>query len=871
MFRSHIPHVSRLVLLSIAVGLLASSALFAQSLGPSGAVEGTVSDPSGAVVAGAVVTISNPVTGYKASATVDSQGRFELQKVPFNHYHLLVTAQDFNTLQQDIDLRTTVPLQLKLGMTVATSNTTVQVEASAEDLIESTPTAHTDIDKALLERLPGDNNNSALSSIITQATPGVVQDSNGMFHPQGEHADTTFSIDNQPISDQQSRVFSNQLSTNAIQSMEVVSGVPPAEFGDKASLVVRTTTKSGLGSKPTGTFAIGYGSFGTPTASVTLGLGNQKIGNFLSADGLSSGRFLDTPEFSPLHAHGNNENFFDRLDYQQSVANTFHLNLFAARSWFQIPNDYTQQAAGQDQRQLVRSFNIAPGFTHLFSNSSLLDASAWVREDRVQYYPSADPFSDQPATLAQNRRLLNTGIRADFSYVSGIHNAKFGVQVMHTLLSEAFNLGLTDAIFNAPCLYGSGGNAGQPVPAPAPTNPTLCSSYGYQPNPGFQPGLLAFDLTRSGSLFDFAGRTDIKQEAIYAQDSIAIRQFTVMLGLRADNYNGLSRRANVEPRVGLSYLIKWSNTVLRASYGRIFLTPYNENLVLSSTTGQGGLASNVFGAFGARPLTPAERNQFNVGLQQAVGRFLSINAEYFWKFTNDDYDFDVLFNTPLAFPIQWKKSKIDGLSLRLNFPEYHGLSAYSVMGHTRARFFGPEVGGILFNSPVTASVFRIDHDQAFQQTTHFQYQPTKKAPWVGLTWTYESGEVAGSVPDMATALSLSGDEQAQIGLFCGTTFATVNTPIRSCSPAQFGSVRLRIPAPGTQNADANPPRIAPRHLFDAAVGIDNLLRTEKYKLGLRFTAVNLTNKVALYNFLSTFSGTHFVTPRSYQAQVSFGF
>ncbi len=105
-------------------------------------------------------------------------------------------------------------------------------------------------------------------------------------------------------------------------------------------------------------------------------------------------------------------------------------------------------------------------------------------------------------------------------------------------------------------------------------------------------------------------------------------------------------------------------------------------------------------------------------MQQGFGKYLVLDASYFWKYTQGDYDFDVLFNTPLSFPIQWKKSKIDGVALRLTMPTIHGWSAYSAMGHTRSRFFGPETGGILFNSPVDASVFRIDHDQAFQQNTH---------------------------------------------------------------------------------------------------------------------------------------------------------
>jgi hypothetical protein len=318
-------------------------------------------------------------------------------------------------------------------------------------------------------------------------------------------------------------------------------------------------------------------------------------------------------------------------------------------------------------------------------------------------------------------------------------------------------------------------------------------------------------------------------------------------------------------------LIQATNTVLRASYGRMFETPYNENLVTSSSTGAGGLASTSFGGFGAQPLRPGTRNAFDVGFQQAIGKHIAIDAEYFWKFTNRAFDFDTLFNTPLVFPIEWRKSKIDGLTGRVTFPSYKGLTAYVAFGHTRARFFGPEVGGLVFNSPLATGPFRIDHDQAFQQTTHVQYQVKKRGPWFGLTWRYDSGEVAGSVPDAATALSLSADEQQQMGLFCGSTFATLSNPITSCAISQFGATRVHIPAPGTENDDTNPARIMPRHLIDVASGIDNVLPTDRLRLSLRFTAVNVTNKDGLYNFLSTFSGTHFVTPRSYTGEVALSF
>jgi hypothetical protein len=118
---------------------------------------------------------------------------------------------------------------------------------------------------------------------------------------------------------------------------------------------------------------------------------------------------------------------------------------------------------------------------------------------------------------------------------------------------------------------------------------------------------------------------------------------------------------------------------------------------------------------------------------------------------------------------------------------------------------------------------------------------------------------------------MNGDEQQQIGAFCGNVFATLTNPITSCNSPVFGATRVRIPASGTENDDKNPPRIAPRHLFNAGIGFNNLLRTDSYKAAARVTVSNLTNVVTLYNFESTFSGTHFVTPRSVQAEVALTF
>jgi hypothetical protein len=829
---------------SLALILSLSYIAFGQSL-TAGTVSGTVRDPNNAVVPNANVTIENAVTSFKQTTTTGTDGTFRFSNVPFNSYVLTTQANGFGAAQQTLNVRSAVPINIDVALAISGATESVTITTGGADVLENVPSSHTDVDKNLLNRLPVGSPANGLSDAVTLAAPGVVADSNGFMHPLGDHAQVNISLDNQPISDQQSKAFSTQIPTNAIQSLEVVTGAAPAEYGDKTSLVINAVTRSGLNQrKPTGSFNTLYGSFGTTHEDASLAYGNAKVGNFMAFNFDRSGRFLDAPEFTVLHDRGRAINLFDRIDYSPNSKDTFHLNLFVARNRFETPNEFDQQALGQDQRQLVNSINIAPGYVHIFSPTTVLSINPYYRLDNVKYFNSPDPFSDQPLTFNESRRLNNVGIKTDLSYVKGRHNAKFGVQFSHTFLTEGFQFGITDPEFNDP------------------------------ESPDFLPGLLAFDLTRGGSPFAFHGHTDIKQEALFAQDSLTLGNATILLGVRFDNYDGITHDKALQPRLGVSYLIKRTNTVLRGAYTRNFETPYNENLILSSATGAGGLGNGILGDTSNLPLKPGRRNQFNFGFQQALGSHLVLDGDYFYKHTNNAYDFNVLFNTSVTFPISWDQSKLDGVSARLNLTNYKGLSAFIVAGHTRARYFPPESGGLFFNSDLPAGVFRIDHDQAFQQTTQVQYQFQqwkRLSPYVAFTWRYDSGLVSGAVPDFATALTFSADQQAQIGLFCGSTFATPTQAITECSDPNRGALRVRIPADGTANDDTNPPRIAPRHLFDFSVGTDNLFRTERTKVTLRFNVLNLTNKEALYNFQSTFSGTHFVSPRSFQGQIGLTF
>jgi len=904
--------------------------LHANAQSNSASISGTVLDSTGAVVPNAPVEIHNPVSAFERSTTTDNTGRFSFPNVPFNPYHLKVTAAGFAPYAQDVEIRSAVPLDIKINLQVAGSVETVTVESEGGDLLENDSTAHTDVDRGLFDKIPLESASSSLSSLVTLASPGIAADSNGLAHGMGDHAQTSYSVDGQPVTDQQSKVFSNQIPIDSIDSLEVIQGAPPAEYGGKTSLVIVATTRSGQGvTTPHGSVTTSYGSFGSSNVAFNLAYGGQKWGNFISANGLNSGRFLDPPEFAVMHDKGNEQNLFDRVDFQLSGSDSLHLNLGYSRSWFQNPNSFDQQfhtcsagftcnSAGQavnpldgallgqtDQHSKIGTFNIAPSWTHLINSSTVFTFGGFVRRDHFNYYPSADPFADfspdlQAQTVAQDRKLTNAGLRSDISYVKGIHNIKVGATYQQTFLTENDILGTVDPGFLG-LFFQLDPATGAPVPGTTCLDPVT-----HKPTGPPCTTLAPSDLTRGGSLFTFHGHTDVKETALYIQETINKGNWSFNLGIRGDIYNGLSSDGQAQPRLGTAYNVKRTNTILRVSYARTLESPFNENLVIASTG-----CSNPVLSFVVPPpnipciggaIKPGWRNEFHAGLQQAFGKYVVVDGEYIWKYTHGAYDFGVVAASPIAFPIEWHNSKIPGYTLRVSVPNYHGFTALVVMSSVAARFFPPQVAAIPFLP--APSVFRIDHDEKFNQTTHLQYQPRKNGPWLGFNWRYDSGLVAGAIPCSAptatcfgstpvadggganipsgqvalvnniTGLPLTADQEFQSGLTCNGKLAAaspVGPALTTCAAAGLGSIYVRIPAPGKENDDHNPQRIAPRNLFDLSLGDDNLFHGERYKWSLRLTAINLTNKVALYNFFSTFSGTHYVTPRALTAEIGFHF
>ena len=569
MFSHHSAQIRRL-LTSLNRGtmfrILPVLALFLSAISASaqnaGNVRGTLTDPSGAVVPNAVIHLMNDVSGFDQTATTNAQGQFVFSNVPFNPYRISTVVNGFAPLNQNVEIRSAVGANVKLVLQVTGGSSTVTVEATG-DLVEDDPTFHTDVDRDLFIKVPLESASSSLSSLVTLSTPGVAADSNGLFHGLGDHASNSFSIDGQAITDQQSKVFSNQLPSNAVQSLEVISGAPPAEFGGKTNLVIVATTRSGQGvTKPTGSISSSYGTFGSATVGGDLSYGGKKWGNFAEADGLNSGRFLDPPEFAVFHDKGNEENFFDRVDYAFTQTDSVHIDFNYSRSWFQTPNTFDNlnvqnvvsggasanpvfgNLGDTDQRSKIGTFNISPTYTRVISTNSVLNLGAYVRKDLYNYYPSGNPLADQGApnvqtsSISQNRTLTNAAVHSDFDYSKGIHTFKAGVVYGQTFLRENDSLGVVNPTYNSPCVDVNGN------PLPGYSDPAACDGVVSFPNPSYHSVLGPYDLTRSGNSYNYVGHTDVKELAMFAEDQIKAGNWLFNLGIRGDVYNGLTSRRN---------------------------------------------------------------------------------------------------------------------------------------------------------------------------------------------------------------------------------------------------------------------------------------------------------------------------------------
>lgn len=786
---------------------------FAES---SGTIIGHVISPDGAAIPGVRLLLHNDITGYKSEVVSGPDGSFRFYNIPFNPYHLHADSEGFAPFLVIVNVRSPAPTDVTVKLKPAEISVTVVVtggEPAAGQLETDTSASHVDIDKSYIARSPAIVSSRAMEELIT-ATPGFAKDENGRFHFQGAHSQSEYVIDGQTISDQTGVTFSNSIDPGIAQSMEVIYGNVPAEYGEKVGAVINLTTKSGLGSPFKADIQSGMGSFGTFEEGASVMAGSQTWGVFASVTGSWSDRFLDPVNPDSLHNAGNTERAFLRLDYATpKMSDILRLTVLIGRTDRDVPNTYTQEAAGQSESVKSQDENLNLGWTHVLSSVATFDLNAFARFSKFHLFPSPN---DTPVLAESDRSLDNYGLAPSFTWVHGAHEVKVGGVFKRFPIDEHFSFGLTDPALNDPA------------------------------SPDYNPDLAPYDLTRSGSLFNYNGQRTGTYYAAYVQDNVKLQDLTLNAGFRYDHNNLPKSESALEPRLGAAYFIQKTGTVLRASYNRVFCTPEYENILLSSSPEAASLVpplvqqSRALG--GGLLLVPGERqNAYTVGVQQALGGHARLDADFWWRRSTGAGDQDQFENTGVVFPIAFSSGRSNGWDVRFDMARTHGFQGFLSLGHTHAVYVPPNTGGLFLDQAaietIMAGPFLIDHDQAIQAQLAVLYDVGRSGFWVGANVRYDSGLVCDLGP-------------ADIASDPNNAFAVPYIVVHS----------------GT---GLDPNRVAARMVANFSVGAD--LSPHGIPLTIQVDLLNAFNNQGVYNIESVFGGTHVIPPRMFAVHLRYGF
>ena len=790
------------------VFLLFSPTVFAQSR--IGTVQGVVKDPGGALVPNAQITVTQPVTRYRQTTQTDAQGSFKLVNLPFNTYNVRAEATGFQPAEESIDLESTIPLTLELSLSLEQTTAAVTITTGNAAMLEPDRTSSdTDIGQTILERPVGAAPSRAIESIVA-STPGFVTDDNGRMHPRGSESQVQYVVDGVPITDNLSAIFSTSLDARTLRTVEVLTGGIPAEFGDKLAGVINVNTRSGLEGPTQGGISFSGGSFSTGETAVDFSTHTKKLGFLTNLSASTSQRYLDPPTLDNFHNFGRTGKGFFRLDYQFDANNSLRGVFNVGGSNFQVPNRFDQELAGQDQRQRLRDNSENISFQHIFSPNTVAQFSFFHRQSHAELISNT---LSTPVVANQDRTLQNYGGIGSVSLTRGSHNIKFGGQFTITPVDEHFTFYPTEQF---PDLVDEEGNVfPNPVNNFSATNPFV------------------FDQSKTGRTL-----------SAYVQDRFSpLKNLTLDLGVRYDNYKLLISEQELSPRLAVAYYIPKTQTTLRASYNRLFQPPPAESLLLASSSAAAALSpiSVLQGITTVQPILPDKQNAFEVGAQQLLSKLFRMNLTVYQKRIENFSDKDQFFETGVIFPIAISSGRVTGEEVRIESTDIHGFHGF--VSYANARAFGvtPITGGLFLGEDpqdlfLHGFKFANDHDQRNEAQFQVSYNHRPSGIYASFSGRYDSGVPTDVEP--------------------GTTLAEFVA--QGFDPRLFSEI------------DFQRGRVRPRTILDFSIGAD-LMQKERVSLNLQFDVQNLTNELFLYNFQSVFSGTHVGYPRLFSGRLSLRF
>jgi outer membrane receptor protein involved in Fe transport len=664
-------------------------------------IRGVVLDPSDLVIPGVTVDLADPVGSIITSTTSDGSGRFAINKVSPGRYALRASVAGFAPVTHPVQITDALPLEIVLRLALRTvSEVTVNVGRPPE-----VPSTRTSIAGTTLTHIPV----RAMAKGVQEAVatlPGWATEDNGLLHVRGSDDGFLYVIDGVPVYERLDQLsgLAPQLST--VESINVLTGYIPPEFGYKAGGVIELSSKSpsrtwrgslqaqrGSDHDNSGAFAIG-GPL-TRQFSMTIGAAAQR-----------SDRFLDPVHPENLHNDGEVGVGTTQLTWLRADSDLVSAAAGAGRSAFAVPNAAEQHAAGQDQQQEVSQAHLALSWQRLWSASTVSQLSAYVRDSSVRLHGST---RDTPLFATAERSLSRAGVLAGLSRRLDHHTLKAGFEIQRLVLDEDFLFAVTDQ------------DAAEDA--------------------GFSDEAIEFDLAHP---FTFADRAMPIMWSAYLQDDwAAADRVTIGAGVRFDASRLLLVRRQWSPRVGVSYRVA-NQTFVRGSVSRFFQPPQPENLLLASSVEARALSPFAEdGESGGADVEPERQWALEAGVEHRAGNAVRIDAAFWHRSIREAGDPNVFAGTTIIFPNAVAEGGARGLDLRVEMHRWRAWSAYANASIARVRQRGPVTGGLFLEDDVADIIaggeFIPDHDQFLVSSGGVTWTPPRSGAAFSFTIRHETG------------------------------------------------------------------------------------------------------------------------------------
>ena len=757
-----------------------------------------VTDPSGLGVK-TIVLIVSEANQYRNSLTTTEQGTLDLQRLPFGVYQLEITQAGFLPMSETMEIRTSIATEHTIQLKLPSLNQSVTVSAADTLIDPDQPGAVSQIGSDTIEHrlssLPG----RSLQDLVN-SQPGWLYEGNAVLHPRGSEYQTQFVVDGVPLTDNRSPSFGNEIEADDVQSMSIYTAGIPAEYGRKMGGVVEVNTIQDSDPGLHGQVVLSGGSFDTAGAfaSAQYVWGKNTLSG--SASGAMTGHYLNPVVPQNFSNTGTTGDF--SLRYARKLTPKDRLSLSARHELarYDIPNELVQQEPHLtpldptlppgSQRQNADNFETMGIVTyeHIFSPNVVADLYGMVRDTSNDFYSNTYAT---PILVTQQNWFREGYFRGVVTAVHGRHEFKFGVESDNTYLNENFGFIITD-----------------------PTQ--------------FDPG--------TPSPFSFAAnRPDLEQSA-FVQDLVHLGNWTISAGLRWDHYQLILNRQAVDPRISIARYFPSAGLVVHASYDRVFQTPSNENILLSSST-----AATLLNPVSLQlPVEPSEGNYYEAGVTKDFFGKVKLDANYFRRLVNNYADDDQIDNTTISYPIAFRKAIIYGAEAKLAVPDWHGVSGFLSYSYIVGQAWFPVTGGLFLGDDAVIPTTGHLPDSQDQRNTLRGRLRYRVAPrfWVAGGIQYDTG--------------LPFDFQCPDGETLPQCIAGVAATYGQQVVDRINFARGRID---------------PAFQVNVSAGAD-VYKSERFNVQLQADGQNLTNVLNVIDFGGLFSGNAIGPSRSFALRLT---